>query len=297
MLFSPAALRAQSGTGFDRLLPHVRYFPSLIADPLEPRLAVGLLQTNIFRADGAPVGRERQGRLFIDDPEDSRSDVDAVTAIGGTLPWWHLARWSDSTGIVIAAQAGVMGRFRIEYPTRTDVGQDYFVGMPIEIAQGRWSGRFRFMHRSSHLGDELVESTGAQRVEVGGEFVDAMAAYRLAPNARVYAGTAWIFRSYTENTLVLFNQGRSDKTLLQMGAEAGFYPWLNGRLGWVGALDWRSAQRTDWQSSLAAAGGLTVKTPTRVARLLVRYFTGASLLEQFFLTPERYWSIELVTDF
>ena len=282
---------------FDRLLPHVRYFAPPFADPLEPRLGVGLLKTNIFRSDGAPVGRERSRGFYIPDPDDSSFDVNAATAIGGTLPWWHIKKWSDSTGITFGVTAGVVGRFRIEYPTREDVGQDWFVGAPIEFRTGKWSGRFRFMHRSSHLGDELVETTGASRVEVGGEFVDAMAAYQLTPATRVYGGASLIFRSYTEATPVLIAANRKDRTMIQLGAETGIYPWLNERFGVVGGIDYRRAQRTDWMDSLAAAGGLAVKTPSRGAKLIVRYFTGASLLEQFFLTKETYWAVELITDF
>lgn len=278
-----------------RILPHVRYFEAPIADPLEPRLGVGLLRTNLFRA--APEGRERSRPFFIPDPEDAADDVNAFTAVGGTLPWYHVAKWSDSTGIVMGVTAGVLGRFRIEYPTREDVGQDWFVGMPIEVAKGKWSGRFRFIHRSSHLGDEVVETTGASRIEVGGEYIDVMAAYKVVPNARVYGATSWIFRSYTEYTPVLMERGGHDRTLVQLGADAHAYPWVNGNLGLVAGVDWRRAQRTEWKDSFAAAAGLALKTPTRRATFLVRYFSGVSLLEQFFLTPEKYWSIELVTDF
>lgn len=288
-----SSTQAQSD-GFSRLFPHVHYFKAPFADPLEPRLGLGLLLTNLF--EDAARGRERSRALFIPDPEDAADDVNAVTSIGGTLPFWHLKQFADG-GIVLALQAGVHGRFRIEYPTREDVGQDWFVGMPIEYARGPWSGRLRFMHRSSHLGDELVETTGASRIEVGGEYVDFLTAYSFTPSTRLYGGASWIFRSYTDQTPVLFAQGRRDRTVVQLGGETGWFPWMNGRLGWVAGLDWRRAERTGWEDSFAAAGGLNVKTPTRGARLVLRYFSGATLLEQFFLSHEQYWSLELVTDF
>ena len=289
----PGAARAQNG--IDRFLPHVRYFAPPIADPLEPRLGVGLLNTTLFRT--APEGRERIRPFFIPDPEDARNDVDAVTSIGGTLPLWHVSDKGNGNGVVIAAQGGVISRFRIEYPTREDVGQDWFVGMPIEMASGPWSGRFRVMHRSSHLGDELVETTGAARIEVGGEFLDFLTAYTFRPGTRLYGGATWVFRSYTDQTPILLSLDRSDRFSVQAGAEAATYPWQNGNLGVVAAADIHLAQRTDWDESIAAAAGLSARTKTRAARFLVRYFTGASLLEQFFLTHEKYWSIELVFDF
>jgi hypothetical protein len=96
---------------------------------------------------------------------------------------------------------------------------------------------------------------------------------------------------------VLLARGGNDRLAIQLGAEAGTYPWLNGNMGLVAGLDWQRAQRTDWDDSLALAGGLSVNSNQRTARLLLRYFTGASLLEQFFLTHEQYWSIELMFDF
>ena len=38
-------------------------------------------------------------------------------------------------------QAGVFARFRIELPSRDDLGQDWVVAMPIEAAWNDWSGR------------------------------------------------------------------------------------------------------------------------------------------------------------
>jgi hypothetical protein len=290
----PALVQAQSN-GIRRFLPTVDYFMPPLANPFEPRLSVGLLQTNLFKT--APLGRERVRPFFIPDPEDAASDVNAVTNIGGTLPLWLVTGTPDGDGVMVAAQGGVFGRFRIEYPTREDVGQDWLVGMPIEFRKGDWSGRFRIMHRSSHLGDELVETTGAARIEVGGEFADMMAAYTFRPHMRVYAGGAWTFRSYTDRLPVLLARDGNDRFSVQLGADVGTYPWVDGNLGLVAGIDWQSAQRTDWDSSLALAGGLSAASNGRTARFLLRYFTGASLLEQFFLSEEQYWSIELMFNF
>ena len=290
-----AAGRVAAQTGVDRLFPHVRYFDMLVADPLEPRLAVGLLVTDLL--EDARFGRERGGPINIPDPEDAAFDVTASTAIGGTLPVWLFRQWNARDGISIGLQAGVFGRFRIEYRTREDVGQDWYVGVPVEIRRGRWSGRARIMHRSSHLGDELVETTGATRIEAGGEFIDFLAAFSPVPELRLYGGSAWIFRSYTDILPVLSERGWDDRTQLQLGFDGSTWPWKNGALGLVGGIDWRMTQRTNWDDSFAAAAGLAIRTPTRGGRLLARYFTGATLLEQFFLSKETYWAIELSLDF
>ena len=59
MLALPASVRAQTGF-WDRFLPRVHYFEPLVADPLEPRMGIGLIQTNVF--ERAIEGRERRER-------------------------------------------------------------------------------------------------------------------------------------------------------------------------------------------------------------------------------------------
>ena len=68
------------------------------------------------------------------------------------------------------------------------------------------------------MGDELTETTGAARVEVGGEYVDFMVARNFNQSTRLYGGASWIFRSYTEFLPVLFVQGRKDRTVVQLPA-------------------------------------------------------------------------------
>ena len=71
-----------------------------------------------------------------------------------------------------------------------------FVGGGFEMQHKAWSGRAAIIHRSSHLGDEFIEMTGAERIEFGSEQLDLLAAYDVAGIARVYGGGSWIFRSY-----------------------------------------------------------------------------------------------------
>src|SRR5688572_11430224 len=98
LLLFVLATQVHAQNGIDRFLPHVRYFAPPIADPLEPRLGLGLLNTTLFRA--AAEGRQRIRPFFIPDPADSRNDVDAVTSIGGTLPLWHVSSNGQGNGVV-----------------------------------------------------------------------------------------------------------------------------------------------------------------------------------------------------
>ena len=289
LLLVASPLHAQTQDFWQRFLPRVHYFQPLVADPLEPRMSLGLLQTNVFERAGE--GRERPPFVFPD-PEDAASDVNVAAAIGGSIPLFHLAEWPGKGGLVASAQLGVFSRFRIEYPSRDDVGQDWFVGMPFEFAYEQWTGRFRIMHRSSHIGDELVETTGARRIEFGGEYADFLLGYRVVELARVYGGGTWNFRSYTERLPALRVRDMHDTFALQAGVDAAWYPWSEERAGLTGGVDWQSAQRTGWRSQFSVAGGFVARKGGQATNLMLRYYHGPSAMGEFFMTPETFWSLE-----
>ena len=290
---APAA-HAQQLDFWQRFLPRVHYFEPLVADPMEPRMSLSLMQTNVFERAGE--GRERPPFPFPD-PEDARRDVNVGAGIGGSIPLLLLKEWPGKGGIVASAQLGVFARFRIEYPSRDDVGQDWFVGMPFEITYDRFTGRFRIMHRSSHLGDEFVQVTGAERIEFGGEYADFLAGYKLLPGVRVYGGGAWNFRSYTKHLPALLVRGLDDTFQLQAGVDAELFSGVEDRTGWTAGFDWQSADRTNWRSQFAFAGGFKARVRGQSTSLLARYYHGPSPMGEFFLTPETHWAIEWVVHF
>jgi hypothetical protein len=295
LTLSAAPAKAQAPSFWDVFLPRVHHFQPLVADPLEPRMGIALLQTNLFEHAGEGLEREP---FEFPDPEDSRRDVNAAAAIGGSIPLLRLANWPGKGGIIASAQLGVFSRFRIEYPSRDDVGQDWFVGMPFEFAYDKWTGRFRIMHRSSHIGDELVEVTGARRIEFGGEFADFILGHEIIDGARVYGGATWNFRSYTEHLPVLISNDVHDTFALQAGVDGDWLKWSDGRTGFTGGFDWQSAQRTGWRSQFSVAGGfLARKADGQGTRLLLRYFHGPSSVGEFFLTKETFWALEWIVEF
>jgi hypothetical protein len=288
---APTIARAQTEGAARVVLPPYRYFDGPFADPIEPRMSIGLLTTDVL----ATQGGERPA-FFLPDPEDAEFDVQAAAAVGGTIPLLELGIW-ESGGIILTGQVGVFARFRIEYPSRDDLGQDWIVGGGIEAAWAALSTRVRISHRSSHLGDEFVQVTDAERIEFGGESLDAMAAWEWPGIVRVYGGGSWIFRSYTDKqVLALVRIGRRDRLLLQLGAD-GEWSLRDGPVAIVGGIDWQTAQRTKWRNALALAGGVIVNANGRSIGLVARLFDGASSLGEFFLTQERFWSFELFAEF
>lgn len=270
------------------LLPRVHHFESPLADPMEPRFGIALLATNLLASRGA-----ERPRFFIADSADASFDVQAAAAVGGTLPLIRVAEWDDG-GVVIGGQVAAFARFRMEYPSRDDIGTDWFVSMPVEIRDGAWSGRVEIGHRSSHLGDEFIQFTGAERIEFGHESIDMLAAYTWPGIGRLYGGGSWIFRSNTAFEMRMRGLGEHDRVQLQIGADGA---WDRGGM-WhaYGGVDLQAAERSDWRTQLALTGGVGVRARDRTARLLVRFFDGVSPLGEFFLTDERYFGLELVLE-
>jgi hypothetical protein len=272
-----------------RLLPDVRYFRTPVADPYGARLSVGLLQSNVLETQGP-----ERPPFTLPDPDDAASDVVAAVGIGAIFPMIQISE-SSRGGVMMYADARVFSRFRIEYDSRDDMGQDWFVGGGFEMRRDAWSGRAAIIHRSSHLGDEFIEMTGAERIEFGSEQLDLLAAYEVPGIARVYGGGSWIFRSYLGWEPQLVALGVRDRLLLQIGADNVWRPWAGSPVAVHAGIDVQTAERTEWDTGFAAAVGIGVEA-RRSLRLMTRFFDGPSTMGEFFLTPERYFTLELVAE-
>jgi hypothetical protein len=286
---APAVSHAQEPiTG--RFLPGVRHFSNLMADPLEPRMGAGLTYTDILRREGG----ERPPYVQPSGARD-RGEVQGDVALGGTLPLLELQSW-EGGGLVLAGQAGVTARFRIERPSRDHFAEDWFVALPVEARWGAWSARARLAHISSHLGDEFMEETGAERIEYGGESLDVHVGYDTRGGVRVYGGGVWNFRSYTIRILRALGLPQQDRFVAQAGLD-GLWPVLaGGRAAVVGGFDVKLAERTDWQAQVTAVAGVRVRTLEHGLQLRLRVADGPSQLGEFFLTPERIVTLEFVAE-
>lgn len=265
------------------------YFAAPLADPRDPRFGAALVYSDVLEAPGPP--RERAPFTF------PRPDEAGVTqgqaAMGGTLPLWS-RRLADG-GISLSVQTGVWGRFRIGLPSKDLVATDWIVAAPFELRDGRFTSRFRLKHWSAHLGDELIRETGAQRIEFGEDGFDWLLGYDVLDRVRVYGGGMWIFHSNTEQEPVVIADV-TDDFAVQLGADTERFPWADGHVGYVFGVDYKAAQRTDWDGQISVIAGPSARIGEGSARVLARFFDGPSPLGEFFLTPERYWSIEVTFD-
>lgn len=283
-----AGLTAGEAAAQDRLLPDVGYFTEPAADPAAPRIAVGLMHSTLLAAPGP----ERPA-FTVPDRGSAAGDVYAAVGIGAIVPLYRLAEWSDG-GAVLVADARVFGRFRLNR-AREDMGQDWYIGGGVEAARGAWSGRASVIHRSAHIGDEFAAATGAERIEFGNEELALLAAWQSPAAVRVYAGGSWVFRSYLRWSPRFRQQDVWDRGTVQAGADREWQPWSDPRLRLFAGVDVRAAERTDWQPGYSAVVGGGVTT-TRSLRLQLRFYDGMSDMGEFFLTRERYISLELAAE-
>lgn len=72
---------------------------------------------------------------------------------------------------------------------------DYYVGIPVSYAIGRWGWRIRFYHISSHIGDEfLIFHPGFDRRNPSAEYLDSHISYYITDEIRFYGGAGWIIQ-------------------------------------------------------------------------------------------------------
>lgn len=288
LVFAAAEVSAQTGTA-RTLLPGGRLFPGPAADPHEPRFAVGLLASNVF---AGPV-RER-APFTMPEGADPSIDWQGSAALGTTLPLLKLGA-DPHDGLMLGVQAGVFGRFRMEAHTNDALAIDWIVALPVEFRDRRLSGRARLFQRSAHLGDEFLRATGATRLGVGAAGLDGLVAYSVDP-IRVYGGGAWQFSSRTGELAVLRNSQRHDRFLIQLGVDGDLDIPFQPGLEFSGGVDLQAAERAGWVRTLGVVAGIHYRTPGRGAGLVSRWFDGLSPMGEFFLTPERFWSVELVIE-
>src|SRR3989454_12545257 len=76
--------------------------------------------------------------------------------------------------------AGVFSQFNMQSATNDLINTDYLVGLPLTYRHGSWATRFRLYHQSSHLGDEYLLHTNAQRVDLTFEAAELLVSKEIA---------------------------------------------------------------------------------------------------------------------
>lgn len=205
-----------------------------------------------------------------------------VSAGGGWSLWsWRSGKGCD--GLMIGIDGGVHAQFDLGTPSRGLANADYQVALPVTWRRGRWSGRVRLHHQSSHLGDEyLLAHPDVERVNLSLEALEALIAVDVE-RFRVYAGGGLILRSLPA----------LDRALLHWGLEYRSRPfWTESgsdpmRLRFLGGVDLELLQLRGWEPALSGKLGLEAARPSFGAWSLVLVLYRGHVPFGQFLAQER----------
>ena len=156
---------------------------------------------------------------------------------------------------------------------------DFYVGLPVTYAFDNWSFRFRYYHRSGHLGDEYITLYNVTRVNPCMEAVDFFASYYLASAIRLYGGIGSVVRSdKTYRLKRLYGECGVELRLLardDLFSEFCIQPYL--------AMHFRfwSDHKWDMDSNYALGVEMRRQNARRKVRLYIGYHDGQTFLGQF----------------
>jgi Protein of unknown function (DUF1207)/BON domain len=212
----------------------------------------------------------------------------------GLLRW---PRGHPGDGWQLGISGAVFAIFNLDTPSMDLLNADYYVGFPLSYRSGRWSGRVRLFHQSSHLGDELLLQTGdtqpvppAPRINLSYEAVEMLGSYE-KDGARAYFGGTRI---------VTIDPSGVGRSRLQAGIEFRGNPvhWRTSRL--VAGLDVEAWSEANWDRDWSAKAGLMFRSPygeARSTQVLLEYYNGHAPHGQFFLVDVRYYGIGIAYAF
>src|SRR5213595_1048545 len=176
----------------------------------------------------------------------------------------------------VAVAAGVFSEFNMRSSTTDMLNTDYHIGLPVTYRRGAFATRFRIFHESSHLGDEYLVHTHAQRV-------DLLVADE-ASRWRVYGGGVYVFaHSPADLKPGVLHAGleyHQPHSLLRLGRFA------TGRL--VAGLDAKAMQEHKWQVGWSLVTGLELGDPVvalgsgRRCSVLLKAYTGPAPYGEFY---------------
>ncbi len=247
-------------------------FQPLIADPREPMYYVA------YRMGDRVVGRKS-----------------IAVALGDDFPifrWRNVLRWHGDMQIGI--QAGVWAIFNFSHVPNDEmcelVNTDYFLGIPLTYAAGRWSFRMRLYHISGHLGDEFLVDHPEyllQRKNPSYEALDFVSSYQLSQAVRLYLGPGVILHSDESFKLkrLYFVYG----TEIRVGGRKLYYHRLYGTP--FLALFIANRQQQHWEFDTTLKVGYEISKLQgigRKMRLFAEYHNGFSCEGQFFNLRTQY---------
>lgn len=266
--YRPAS-ELSEGKTTSEVFPSDDLFRPLLADPKQPQFFA--------------LWQSTQSRL-----ERTNANIGTV-GIGENFGFY--TRRNGCNGWQISLLTGVFAQFDLDTSNSALINVDFNVGIPVTWRHGNWSGRLRFYHQSSHIGDEFLGANpGFKSIGLQYEEVDMIVSYDFRTWLRLYGGGA-----------VMVNRQPStiDRFTGQWGFEARTpTPW--GRSHLFGLLsnpilftpllttDFKSVEAQDWHINTNLLMGFDMSRAGSFKRLriLFNYYHGYNPYGQFFYSQK-----------
>jgi hypothetical protein len=236
-----------------------RLFEPLMADPRWPRFAISY-------------------EFFTDNGELNNL---IASAIGGTIPVYEddqpfIGRWR------IAVQAAVFSINDLDTSSWDLLNSDYRFGLAFLSKKGSASNIFRVYHFSTHVGDEFILNSGAEREELSYEAVDTIYSYSPRGWLRVYGGGAYRFSRHPKDL---------DPWSVQYGLELKGPRQYLKILRPVAGANFYNKGENDWRSEISLRMGVEIEnreTLGHKVQFLIGYYNGPSPYGQFFYQSQEF---------
>ena len=215
------------------------------------------------------------------------NDIDLATDIGAVgiadqFPFFRALASEPGNGIQLAVAGAVFAQFDLDSASYDLLNADYTIGLPLTFRAGRFSGRVRPYHQSSHLGDEfLLRPNPPTRENLSFEAVEGLLSVDISA-LRVYGGgEAYVRRDPSDLPDKLWHGGAE----LRPRASVDFGPLAVVRF--IAATDIKVVDDTTTRTGVSVRAGFEVARPreeeieSRRWSLLAEYYTGPSPYGQF----------------
>ncbi|MGH9798591.1 MAG: DUF1207 domain-containing protein [Candidatus Polarisedimenticolia bacterium] len=203
-----------------------------------------------------------------------------IAAVGfgenfGLLRW---PREREGDGWQLGLSGAVFAIFNLDASSKDLLNADYIVGLPWSDRSGEWSGRVRFYHQSSHLGDEFLLEPQAgppvTRINLSYEALEILGSWERR-GLRLYGGASRIVTTDTP-----LGRDRTQCGFEYRGAPTG---WRTARF--IAGFDVQAWDETGWDRDKSFKAGLQFRSPyggARSLQVLLEYYEGHVPHGQFY---------------
>jgi hypothetical protein len=235
------------------LFPSRSLFPELLAGPRDPTTSFSVLGVT-------------------ENPNAHGSGVEVEVSIGTALPVLLLLGEPGRTPVVAGIEAAAFARFGLQILERELIATDWVFAVPVYWLRETGWLRFRYLHTSSHMGDEYARRFDDPGINFARDAAEIFAFHNLSHRWGVYGGLRYAYIIHPEE---------SKRWVLRAGAqgeaeETGsfFRPFAAWDVEW-------DQEAGDPRIEVDAGVWLPKAGDRRSLRIFLTFLTGPSPLGQF----------------